>query len=65
MCTFIPYVVIACFLFYNVLLEQDPKEVAWLFEILQTKGMRPEMNNNPIEIHDVDAPAHEEFKMAN
>ena len=63
--TFFLDVVIACCLLYNVLLGQDPQEVAVLLEILQTEGMRPEVDNNPVEILDANASALVEFKMGN
>jgi hypothetical protein len=47
--TFVPDVVVCCCLLYNVLLGQEPHEVARLLEILQRDGMLPEMDANPVE----------------
>jgi hypothetical protein len=46
--TFVPDVVVCCCLFHNVLLGQEPEEVARLLEILQRDGMIPHVNDDPL-----------------
>jgi hypothetical protein len=45
--TFVPDAVVCCCLLHNVLLGQDPGEVARLLEILQHDGMIPAVDDNP------------------
>jgi hypothetical protein len=47
--TFVPDVVVCCCLLHNVLLGQEPDEVARLLEILQRDGMLPEVDADPVE----------------
>jgi hypothetical protein len=47
--TFVPDVVIYCCLLHNVLLGQDPQEVARLLEILQRDGLMPEIDSEAVD----------------
>jgi hypothetical protein len=52
--TFVPNIVVCCALLHNVLLEQEPDEVARLLEVLQRDGMILHVDDDPV----LD-PAHE------
>jgi hypothetical protein len=46
--TFVPDAVVCCCLLHNVLLGQDPANVACLLEILQRDGIIPLVDDDPI-----------------